>query len=374
MQRRKLLVALGSVVLIGGGVTGGFALSASGAGSAATAGCSDTPNPDGTVPCAGSWSVDVTPPTETVPGPTITETVTVTAPTPTPTITPTTTTPPQTLNCLPSPHLCGFPDATNTGVPAGTTLTPYTGPTSITTAGTVIDGQDIHGPLFIRAGNVTVKNSRIYLNSSNVSGQNVALFVKPGADHFSISHTEVTGNLGGQSYCISAVANDAFAATIDTVDMHGCGDGIRGGDYTATNSYLHGFWFGQINGVNVDTPHADCFQGLYGDSNVLLDHDTCNNPNDAPPPGSPGYSNSVIQLGTEGNTPATNWTMRRSLVQGGGLSINMQSGLATGMTWTNNQWGRDYAYGLIGSGGHGGYTWSGNVWDDTGAVALAQPG
>ena len=35
------------------------------------------------------------------------------------------------------------PDATNTGVPAGTTLTNYTGPTTITTNGTVIDGKII---------------------------------------------------------------------------------------------------------------------------------------------------------------------------------------------------------------------------------------
>ncbi|RVG79790.1 right-handed parallel beta-helix repeat-containing protein, partial [Sinorhizobium meliloti] len=38
-----------------------------------------------------------------------------------------------------------FPNATDTGVPAGTTLTEYTGPMTITENGTVIDGMIING-------------------------------------------------------------------------------------------------------------------------------------------------------------------------------------------------------------------------------------
>lgn len=54
----------------------------------------------------------------------------------------------------------GWPDASNTGVPVGTTLTPSPGLT-ITRAGTVISGLDIDGDVLIRAANVTVKNSRV---------------------------------------------------------------------------------------------------------------------------------------------------------------------------------------------------------------------
>jgi len=284
-------------------------------------------------------------------------------------------TPTQTTNCLPNPHLCGFPDATNTGVPSGTTLTAYTGPTTITTAGTTIDSKLIHGPVTVQAANVTIKNSLIYMDSTNVSGQNVGLWIRSGANSFLVSHTEVTGMYNGQqSYCISALANDATGATIDTVNMHDCGDGVRGGDLTATNNYIHAFWYGLINGAAIDTPHADCFQGLQGDSNAIIRHNTCNNPNSAPPPGSPGYSNSVIQLGSEGGIPATNWTVDNNLFQGGGFSVNMRQTLLTGMSFTNNHWGRDNAYGLIGSTTGDSYSWSGNVWDDTGLTATASPG
>jgi hypothetical protein len=75
-----------------------------------------------------------------------TPTVTVT-PTPTPTVTPTPTPTPT------DPPATGFPNAANTGVP--------TGPTTITTANTVIDGKTVNGSLTIRAAGVVVRNSVI---------------------------------------------------------------------------------------------------------------------------------------------------------------------------------------------------------------------
>ena len=57
-----------------------------------------------------------------------------------------------------NPALFGMPDATTAGVPSGTTLTAYTGPMTITQAGTVIEGKIIDGTLTIDAANVTIKN------------------------------------------------------------------------------------------------------------------------------------------------------------------------------------------------------------------------
>ena len=57
------------------------------------------------------------------------------------------------------PARFGMPDATTTGVPAGTTLTAYTGPMTITTNGTVIEGKIIDGAtLRVLGDNVTIKN------------------------------------------------------------------------------------------------------------------------------------------------------------------------------------------------------------------------
>ena len=54
------------------------------------------------------------------------------------------------------------PSASNTGVPAGTTLTTYTGPLTITVDGTVIDKKAVYGDLKIAARNVVVRNSYLH--------------------------------------------------------------------------------------------------------------------------------------------------------------------------------------------------------------------
>ncbi|WP_106816277.1 DUF4082 domain-containing protein [Microbacterium timonense] len=109
------------------------------------------------------------------PRPTPTSTPTPTAtPKPTPTPTPTATqtptpTPTPTTTPTPPPSNAGgtvvlgrsFPNAATTGVPAGVTLTKYTGPCTIQTAGYVIDGKQVDCSLRILAKDVVIKNSKI---------------------------------------------------------------------------------------------------------------------------------------------------------------------------------------------------------------------
>jgi hypothetical protein len=68
-----------------------------------------------------------------------------------------------------------WPNANNTGVPAGTALTPYSGPMTVTTPGTVIDAKQITGVLEIRAADVTVTRSAIIGNVSVGSGGSLAI-------------------------------------------------------------------------------------------------------------------------------------------------------------------------------------------------------
>lgn len=56
-----------------------------------------------------------------------------------------------------------WPGPDNTGVPAGTTLTPYTGSCTITTNNTVIDSKNVQcSPLTIQASNVTITKSLLF--------------------------------------------------------------------------------------------------------------------------------------------------------------------------------------------------------------------
>lgn len=57
-----------------------------------------------------------------------------------------------------------WPKTSDTGIPAGTTLTNYTGPAQITTSGTVIDSKRINYELEIRTSNVILRKCLIKVN------------------------------------------------------------------------------------------------------------------------------------------------------------------------------------------------------------------
>ncbi len=104
------------------------------------------------------------------------------------------------------------PTASNTGVPAGTVLTPYAGPYTITTNGAVIDGKDITQTLTINASNVTIKNSKIH----PASGQSTMAIVVKGSGTKILFSEVYTASGGGYV-------------------------GILGGDMTVCGCYLHGW-------------------------------------------------------------------------------------------------------------------------------------
>jgi hypothetical protein len=107
-----------------------------------------------------------------------------------------------------------WPGPDNTGVPDGTTLTPYTGPCTITTAGTTIDSADVTCDLNIRAPGVTIIRSRIHGQIDTGEGTNAGLWLQDsevingkraacqcvGSDHFVMLRVEVVGGNRGV-YC-----------------------------------------------------------------------------------------------------------------------------------------------------------------------------
>lgn len=70
-----------------------------------------------------------------------------------------------------------FPNASNTGIPAGTTLTNYTGTCNITTPNTTITGKTISNcyTLSINANNVTIRNSKFIGSNLDVQSGSLTL-------------------------------------------------------------------------------------------------------------------------------------------------------------------------------------------------------
>lgn len=130
---------------------------------------------------------------------------TATTPAPSPTTPAPTATPSPTAVPTPSPTPSGWPGPDDTGVPAGTTLTAYTGPCTITVANTVIDAKLIGCDLTIAAAGVTITRSQVngvVEVASGGSGTTVQLTITD--SYINAGHRQVTG-LGDRLFVATRV-------------------------------------------------------------------------------------------------------------------------------------------------------------------------
>jgi hypothetical protein len=219
------------------------------------------------------------------------------------------------------------PDATTTGVPAGVALTTYNGDLTISTAGAVIDGLDVHGFVKVTAPNVTIKNTII---RGKATTRTAPL---------------LTSATAGASVTIQD--SELFAAV-----PSGWIDGIRGYNITAKRVNIHDV---------IDAMH------IYGD-NVSLEasylHDNVHFQSDPNQGGKPSHDDSIqIQKGnnirivgnnisgafntgvqvTQDQGVVSNVTIDKNTMDGGGCTINLAEkgkGAFQGMKVTNNTFGR----------------------------------
>jgi hypothetical protein len=259
-----------------------------------------------------------------------------------------------------------YPGPTTTGVPAGTVLTAYTGPCSITTANTVIDSKTVNCGIDVRAANVTIKNSKI----------NGSIFIAVGQG-FSVSISDA--ELDGGNNAGTGISEGDYTAT--RVNIHG---GNRSG-YCANNcswidSYVHG-QFKDLSG----TFHES---GLRMEQNGTFRHNTisCDAP-EVPPEG--GCSADVSGYG-DFATIQNNTFDKNLFVGGNDLSYCVYAGSspskpypnANHIVFSNNIWQRGtrpsergtFVCGYYGpvsdfSSTAPGNVWTNNKWDDGTNVA-----
>ena len=156
------------------------------------------------------------------------------------------------------PALFGMPDASTAGVPAGTNLTTYTGPMTITTPGTVIEGQIINGTLQVLADNVTIKNCLVQNygwwgvdgeTATNLTIQNCT---------FKASTTQDTNAaiLGAGTF----IGNDISQSENGIV--------LTNGAAVVKDNYIHDLF------DNFGDPHIDGISVQGGQNHVLIEHNT----------------------------------------------------------------------------------------------------
>jgi hypothetical protein len=233
-------------------------------------------------------------------------------------------------NCIVKPSDCGYPDATNTGVPPGTVLTE--GPrvrTTITQNGAVIQNLNVvDGTFIVHANNVTIKKVRI------TTCDYYPIEVDDGFTGTVIEDTEIHGT------CTDSASGISFGNfTARRVHVWGTSDGFKAdANSVIEDSYIHDL------GVTADS-HNDGVQSLGGD-NVTLRHNTIDI----------RAAGVCIQLGNINR----NWQILNNLFNCTGWQIN--GGNDTDYAIITGQFGDPGPASIEGVG----ITWTGNYYDDNG--------
>ena len=256
-------------------------------------------------------------------------------------------------NCVNVPSSCGYPDATNSGVPAGTKLTPQSGEVSVTKAGTTVRGLAVTGAIAIDASNTTLEDDEVIASAG--SG-NRGIYIAPGVTGTVIDHVTCHGAGKGVQYCIF---NKSSSTKIEHSYLYNCGECLNGSG-TVTDSFF------DVTAVIAGEHYEDIYYGG-GEGPLIVNHDTMLNPQ--------GQTATIFASTDFGNQ--TTLTITNNLLVGGGYTLYGGTSCTTGgcgsvkgpVTVTGNRFSKKY-YPNGGYYGIGSYfnnamtTWSGNVWDE----------
>ena len=279
------------------------------------------------------------------------------------------------LHCAAQPSACGYPDETNTGIPAGTVLAQVPAERTsgagwswnatyqmveVDGSGATLENLDISGGIDVNASDVTVRHCRITLageswgiglrhsNNVTVDGCEISSPSATGPDRLLVGIKDVYGDTTGSQI----LRNDISHASTSIQIANGL----------FQDNYLHDFGFNDgdhLNGVTVGG----------GDSTALLvKHNTIFN--------SYGQTDAISLFQDFGGE--SNKTIEDNLVAGGGYCIYGGAGGAqtSNIHILNNRVSPLYfpaggSYGWLAAWDDTGpnNVVSGNLWDDTGSSA-----
>jgi hypothetical protein len=279
-------------------------------------------------------------------------------------------------NCAAAPSKCGFPDGTNSGVPAGMTLRAVPGQVSsgpgwsssasgsvvVTGNGAVLSGLYIPGLVQVKANNVTIKDVKIVASGQSGFGISLRTTSNTTIEDSSISGKDAT--TGRLAAGIKDIYSDSSGTSIVGNNIWYTTTGVQIDEGLIQDNYIHdtGYLAGDhLNGI---TSNGGTKSMTIQGNTIFTDRSQTD-------------AISLFQdFGTQANRVITN-----NLLAGGGYCIyggnRNGSPPATGIQITNNRFSTIYypkcgyygpvAYFTLG----GGNTWAGNVWDDTGQTVPA---
>jgi hypothetical protein len=273
--------------------------------------------------------------------------------------------------CFAEPHVCGYPDPSNTGVPGGTELKEM-GDVTLNDGDTLSDA-NVVGTVTVDGSGVTIEDSKIHATGGG-SGS-TGIIIEQGASDFTLLESEVTGNGSTTNAPESNVWNHYGEPGFRVIrsDLNGVPDNIEG-PVTISNSYVI---------VNAEYPEAHSENIYLCGANANVQHSTLFNESEET---SLIFGDGICGKGNR-------VTVENSLLAGGGYMLQPNSkGVSAPVKIVGNRVGRcrskthqDSGGGYVCDGGadehgfwpRGGHygiatelgreaTWWNNVWDDTG--------
>jgi hypothetical protein len=251
------------------------------------------------------------------------------------------------------------PDATNTGVPPGVTLTVVDHDVNIAQDGTTLDAQDIHGFVIIKASHVKITRSIVRGGVATANGDGIR--VTSGTDIL-VEDTEVA--LTNPSPFLDGIGGSNL--TVRRANIHGGVDGIKmGSNSTLECSYIHDMVsFASDPNQGGGPTHNDAIQILSGSTIRVIGNELV----------VAKSQNAAIQV-TQDFGLVSDLMIESNWADGGGCTFNFSHNGGTSLTVTanNNRFGRNSFYNCpILKSTETTLNATGNVWDDNGMPVPVQ--
>jgi hypothetical protein len=260
------------------------------------------------------------------------------------------------------PSSCGYPDATNSGVPAGTSLTSSTAERHLTTAGTTVKDLASTGTIYVEANDVSIEDSEVVVDGGQSCGSGSCggkgIWIKPGVSGTTIKDVTCRGGAAsGTNVTQYCVMSNSSSTHVERSRMYDCTECFTGPG-VLVDSFL------EDNGTISGEHYEDVYYGG-GEGALVIEHDTMLNP----------HSQTAVIFASVDFGNQTTLTIADNLLAGGGYVIygggSGSGGKVLGpVSVTDNRFSREFypdggSYGIAAYMNEAVTQWSGNYWDET---------
>jgi hypothetical protein len=217
----------------------------------------------------------------------------------------------------------GWPDATNTGVPAGTTLTTVNSDVTLSTPGQIYENKLVNGMITANAAGITIRNCKIVARADNDVG------VLSNSTNLLVQDCEIDMGLKGGH---TAITWQNYTAR--RCNVHGCDNALWAEqNVVIEDCYIHD----EIPYDPVTDPHTDCVQMPDDTHDITIRHNRIYGGFETP--GADGnFGNSAITTGSRMN----NITIEDNMLSGGGYTLRLAAVTpGTNIVVTGNRWTTD---------------------------------